>query len=466
MPFGRPSYFVAERSAPQTVAGCRAWAFLRATLPHRAAIGQLSEHRTAPKRAAEVPAGRLVGASGVGGRGEIRTSRCRAGAAFKTTCRVCFSPLGDGRKLADLKDSDCAARRHPCGRATPQCKDGATRLPGTGSSKGASKQGPAGHDAGRRRMWRVGPHGGSFAGGGLGITEHVRISWCGGAVAGRIARADIHWPSSESDERACVGHAKPRHQGRVHGPLSRRGECLWTVSDDVRVRSDPGVGSDSRRYRPLLRGGHLPCASPPVPSPHRGSGGTKSSSRRASWTDGITRGWVAAGDHDGSAWIGYLPDTGEIPDPDEVVELPVPIVEYVGAEINDAPEGGVFVRYNFNVNNWEAFDGLAWDESSDDGPCGEGAGRILVRIIDQDGDPLNAFCGFSAPYDLMGIWFAGPIGGAARAHSSRDLGPGNEVNPRPRVRCRSSLPTAPSRVRPPRYFGAGLRLGTLVEDRR
>jgi len=123
--------------------------------------------------------------------------------------------------------------------------------------------------------------------------------------------------------------------------------------------------------------------------------------------DGMTRGWVAAADHDGSAWIGYLPDTDPVEEPDE---LPVPILEYLSADPGEAPDGSRFVRYGFSVNNWRDFQDLAWDESSDAGPCGDGGGRIFVRFLDEDDVELQRFCRLPAPDELTDLWFEGPFG--------------------------------------------------------
>jgi hypothetical protein len=192
-------------------------------------------------------------------------------------------------------------------------------------------------------------------------------------------------------------------------PGFQAGGCVLTVSDDVRVRSNPGVGSDSRRYGPLLPEDTYLCITA-GPIAASGYWWYEVELEAGQLDGGITRGWVAAGDHDGSPWIAHVPDTG--PGIMPVPELPVPIVEYLEEEVNEAPDGSVFIRYRFSVVNWEDFEGLSWDESSDDGPCGEGAGRIFAQIADTDGDPLNRFCRFSDAFGLTDLWFDGPFGEA------------------------------------------------------
>jgi hypothetical protein len=191
-------------------------------------------------------------------------------------------------------------------------------------------------------------------------------------------------------------------------PGFRAGECVLTVSDDVRVRSNPGVGSDSRRYRPLLPEGTYLCISA-GPIAASGYWWYEVELDAGQLDGGITRGWVAAGDHDGSPWIAHVPDTG--PGTMPVPELPAPIVEYLEEEVNEAPDGSAFIRYRFSVLNWEDFKGLSWDEPSDDGPC-EGAGRIFAQIAESDGVPLNRFCRLSDAFGLTDLWFDGPYGEA------------------------------------------------------
>jgi hypothetical protein len=196
-------------------------------------------------------------------------------------------------------------------------------------------------------------------------------------------------------------------------PAFEAGECLWTVSDDLRVRSQPGVGPDSRRYEPLLPKGTTLCV---IDGPVEASGywWYQVELEPEDLHGGFTTGWVAAGDHDGSAWIDYEPgidgiDTEPIEDPGEVGGLPVPILDYVAVGVEEGSDGDVLVRYDFSVVNWEDFDGLPWDDASDAGPCGEEAGRFFARIVTTDGVQLNNFCRLSDSYDLTRLWFTGPF---------------------------------------------------------
>jgi hypothetical protein len=84
------------------------------------------------------------------------------------------------------------------------------------------------------------------------------------------------------------------------------GSWAVTLSDTLRVRSQPGVSEDSMMYQPLLRKGTNFSI---VRGPTTGSGYW--------WYDvelapgildgGIRRGWVAAGDRDGTPWIAGAP---------------------------------------------------------------------------------------------------------------------------------------------------------------
>ena len=272
------------------------------------------------------------------------------------------------------------------------------------------------------------------------IAMTLVVAGCGGTLPAAVPSRGAALPSPEltasagvafqspsaslaptpTDPRASLTHepasATPGSgSGPGPRPAFQNGECLWTVSDDVRVRSNPGVGADSRRYWPLLPEGSVLCITA-GPIAASGYWWYEVELEAGQLNGGITRGWVAAGDHDGSPWIAHLPDTEPIdmepaPDPDSV-GLPPPIVEYVAAEINEPPDESIFIRYRFSVVNWEDFEGLSWDESSDDGPCGEGGGRIYAQIVDLGGNQLNRFCRFSDPYGLTDLWFDGPFGEA------------------------------------------------------
>lgn len=95
-------------------------------------------------------------------------------------------------------------------------------------------------------------------------------------------------------------------------PMFERGAYIQPRVDRLRVRSHPWVGDESLRYEPLLsQGVVLEVQEGPV----AGSGYWWYRVRLAGWEDlrlrdgsrgGIRSGWVAAADHDGSAWIGRV----------------------------------------------------------------------------------------------------------------------------------------------------------------
>jgi serine protease inhibitor len=80
------------------------------------------------------------------------------------------------------------------------------------------------------------------------------------------------------------------------------GSLAVTVSDRLRVRSQPRVSDDSTRYEPLLPTGTELLV---IEGPVRGSGYEWYRVAPVSLTlsGGATEGWVAAGDHDGTPWV-------------------------------------------------------------------------------------------------------------------------------------------------------------------
>jgi len=80
-----------------------------------------------------------------------------------------------------------------------------------------------------------------------------------------------------------------------------------TVTDRLRVRSEPGVGDDSVRYEPPLpRGTEFRIVEGPVYASdywwYRVAGIS------ARLDGGVDAGWVASADHDGTPWIGPVRD--------------------------------------------------------------------------------------------------------------------------------------------------------------
>jgi len=84
------------------------------------------------------------------------------------------------------------------------------------------------------------------------------------------------------------------------------GSWAVTLSDTLRVRSQPRVSEDSKMYEPLLRKGTNFSI---VRGPTTGSGYWWYEVELAPGIlDGaIRRGWVAAGDRDGAPWIAGAP---------------------------------------------------------------------------------------------------------------------------------------------------------------
>lgn len=188
------------------------------------------------------------------------------------------------------------------------------------------------------------------------------------------------------------------------------GDLVMVVTDGLRVRSKPRVASDSTRYEPVLGyGSDLSILAGPVGASgywwyrvHLEDG--------LELKNGLTVGWVAAGDHDGEPWIevtdGGLdgPDT----DPVEDVVLPVPIVRAAGGE-DYAVDGVAYTRYVISVANWQDYPDWLFEPEPDLDACGSNASasRSWVDIRDASTDaPLNTFCSLSTPQDLLGIWFA------------------------------------------------------------
>lgn len=189
---------------------------------------------------------------------------------------------------------------------------------------------------------------------------------------------------------------------------------MWTVSDDLRVRSKPRVSADSLKYQPLLPLGTELFV---IDGPVAGSDywWYKVRLEAVVLNGGITSGWVAAGDHDGTPWIGSPPDSDAIPEPDVLPELPTPALLLEGTEEYVGSDGNPYVRYEMTVVNWDAYPGELFEPAPDLEPCGlnANASRTWVHIIDADAeDYIYGFCALGEPQDLTGIWFAVPAGTA------------------------------------------------------
>jgi hypothetical protein len=108
------------------------------------------------------------------------------------------------------------------------------------------------------------------------------------------------------------------------------GLAAVTVTDGLRVRSQPTVGDESIIYRPLLpRGTRLRLVEGPV----SGSGywWYRVTDISISLSGDIGEGWVASADLDGTPWIG--------PSPDACEDFPFPTAEITIGTLAELQEG-------------------------------------------------------------------------------------------------------------------------------
>lgn len=190
---------------------------------------------------------------------------------------------------------------------------------------------------------------------------------------------------------------------------------LTTVSDNLRVRSKPRVSSDSLRYEPLLPLGTtmLVTAGPVAAS---GYWWYEVELLDKTLRGGITIGWVAAADHNGTPWIDASPDTGvpggdELPEPDVLSELPVPILTFTGSSDYVGTDGAMYVRYGLEIVNWRRYPAEMFVPTSELEPCDVYArpSRTWVDVIDAVRDErLNRHCLLTDPGDLATLEFSLP----------------------------------------------------------
>lgn len=189
---------------------------------------------------------------------------------------------------------------------------------------------------------------------------------------------------------------------------------MWTVSPDVRVRSKPRVSSDSVRYEPLLAKGTVLSL---VEGPVAGSGywWYKVELLDKTLRGGRTTGWVPAGDHDGTPWIGHLdglsgPDTEPVPEYDGP-DLPEPVLHFQGTE-EYAVDGQSWTRFALSVVNWSDFSAELFEVGPDPDACR----RTWVHIFSPyRSEQIDVVCDFREPSELTGISFAVPHGTAPPA---------------------------------------------------
>ena len=87
--------------------------------------------------------------------------------------------------------------------------------------------------------------------------------------------------------------------------------------------------------------------------------------------------------------------------------LPNPVLVFVG-QTQYEMGGKQFTRYEFAVDNHDAYPDALFAASPQLPPCGANANssRTWVDIFDQRGKRLNGFCALSRHNYLNGIWFA------------------------------------------------------------
>jgi hypothetical protein len=175
------------------------------------------------------------------------------------------------------------------------------------------------------------------------------------------------------------------------------GTVVVTVSDRLRVRSEPRVSDDSIKYEPVLPLGTLLTV---LDGPVLGSGYTWYMVAPTSFAalEGPGYGWVAMAGKDGERWF---------------APLPAPALVYAGTDENYVVNGMTLTRHLLSVANRYAYPAEMFALSPDLPPCGlnDNASRTWVEIYDAGTDGrINGFCGIAAPQGLADLWFAFPLG--------------------------------------------------------
>jgi len=88
-------------------------------------------------------------------------------------------------------------------------------------------------------------------------------------------------------------------------------------------------------------------------------------------------------------------------------ELPNPVLAFVGQEAITS-NGKTVVRYNYKVDNSDAYPAAMFAASPALPPCGKNtkASRTWIDLYDIKGTRLYGFCALTKPSDLNTIWFA------------------------------------------------------------
>ena len=89
------------------------------------------------------------------------------------------------------------------------------------------------------------------------------------------------------------------------------------------------------------------------------------------------------------------------------VIIPNPILVLRGQELYKA-NGKQWIRYNYSVENFDAFPKELFAAAPGLPPCGTNtkASRTWLDFYDSTGKRLNGFCALGKPDDLNKIWFA------------------------------------------------------------
>lgn len=87
--------------------------------------------------------------------------------------------------------------------------------------------------------------------------------------------------------------------------------------------------------------------------------------------------------------------------------LTKPVLVFMGQELFEAG-GKSWIRYRYNVENFEAYPNALFAPAPALPPCGanKNASRTWVDVFDKSGKRLNGFCALAKNADLNGIWFA------------------------------------------------------------
>jgi hypothetical protein len=87
--------------------------------------------------------------------------------------------------------------------------------------------------------------------------------------------------------------------------------------------------------------------------------------------------------------------------------LPNPVLVFTAPEFFQ--QGGKqWIRYRFNVDNFNVYPKEMFAAAPDLPPCGQNtkASRTWVDVYEQSGKRLYGFCAFGSPDDLNKVWFA------------------------------------------------------------